>query len=275
MLVSPKRFGSEGSALELVTWADGTDEQIVAMVEAADNGDIELTDYWAVGDERTVSLAAMAATSGTVIVSETHTAQDVTLVIMNEGYSVNGVDNSHVHFVVGLKNCLNETGYMNSTGTNAGGWKNCARRGWCNSIFYASFPDTLKPIFKLFNTKTANGGYTNYSAINTAEDRFALFAGKEIFNTEQNGAASNGFPAYSGGYSMKTEADNLSQITWYATAANRLKQVSGSNAFWWERSPIYSYEYSFCSVNYNGGANFIGNTNSANDSRGLAPFGCI
>ena len=35
--------------LNIVTWANGTDEEIVAMVEAADQGLINLSDYWAVG----------------------------------------------------------------------------------------------------------------------------------------------------------------------------------------------------------------------------------
>ena len=33
-----------GKPLEIVTWADGTDEEIVAMVEAADKGEINLQD---------------------------------------------------------------------------------------------------------------------------------------------------------------------------------------------------------------------------------------
>ena len=40
--------------LEIVDWATGTDAQIVAMVNAADNGAIDLTDYWSVGDRKSV-----------------------------------------------------------------------------------------------------------------------------------------------------------------------------------------------------------------------------
>mgnify|MGYP002856740375 CR=1 FL=1 len=36
----------------LCTWADGTDEEVASMIEAAQNGDIDLTDYWAAGDIR-------------------------------------------------------------------------------------------------------------------------------------------------------------------------------------------------------------------------------
>lgn len=254
MLVSPKRYGSE--AVTIVTWADGTDAEIANMVAAADNGDIDLTDYWSVGQERVVSLAAMEASGsndyGSWSVGESHAAQDVTLVIMNEGYSVTGVDNSHVHFVVGLKHCLNETGNI---GFNNRNWKGSKRRGWCNSIFYVSFPETLKPIFKMFNTKTASTGDNNTS-IDITEDRFTLFAEKEIFGSKT--------------WCADTEAAQLNQITWYETSSNRIKQVSGSNYDWWERSSAYYSTGIFCLV-YNGDAR-----NGYEDySRGLAPFGCI
>ena len=64
---------------EIVTWAAGTDEQIVRMVAAADRGEINLADYWAVGDERQVTLSAMDATEEA---SESHAEQTVTLVLM-------------------------------------------------------------------------------------------------------------------------------------------------------------------------------------------------
>lgn len=131
------------SPVKIVTWADGTDAEIAAMVAAAANGSINLRNYWNVGDERVVSLAAMAATG----VGESHAAQDVTLVLLNKGgyTDVNGKD---VAFVVGLKTQLNEKGYMNSTNTTEGGWGGCARRAWCNSVFYNALPSGLKPIFK-------------------------------------------------------------------------------------------------------------------------------
>lgn len=266
--------GSLPEPIEIVTWADGTDAQIVAMVEAADRGDIELTDYWAVNDERTVSLAAMAASGsndyGSWSVGETHAAQDVVFVLMNEGYPVVGIDNSHVHFVVGMKNCLNETGYMNSSNTNAGGWKNCARRGWCNSIFKASIPDTLRSIFKQFSTKTANGGDSNYSAVDTTQDYFALFSGYEVFKNTAGTGSYNGYTA-GGGYALKAETDNHQQIKYYETSSNRIKQVNDNNSFWWERSPACNDTAYFCRIFNNGTPGSI----SATMDNGLAPFGCI
>jgi hypothetical protein len=104
----------------IVTWGGGTDEQIQAMVQAADNGEIDLTDYWSVGDERQVTLSAMEATG----VGESHVEQTVTLVLMNVGgkelANATASGRTTCSFIVGQKGCLAETGYMNSSGGNSG-----------------------------------------------------------------------------------------------------------------------------------------------------------
>jgi hypothetical protein len=43
---------------KVVTWSAGTDEEIVNMVGAADAGLLKLSDYWTVGDTRSISLSA-------------------------------------------------------------------------------------------------------------------------------------------------------------------------------------------------------------------------
>ena len=237
--------------LEIVPWATGTDEQIAAMIEAMDAGTLTIQDSgWQIGDERTVSLAAMAATG----VGESHAAQSVTLVLMDsQHYDL--VGGGKDHFVVGLKHSLNEAGYMNSSNTNTGSWDGSARRTWCNSVFKAAIPETLRACFKQFKCITAetyNGSTTKIS-----NDYFALFAEQEIFGSRS--------------YSNTTEAAALTQIEWYKTAANRIKNRSGSASGWWERSPFSADSSYFCCVNSNGSAS--GGT--ASSTYGLAPFGCI
>ena len=60
------RKSGGGGKVEIVPWSTGTDEQIVAMIQAAHNGDIDLqTDGgWAVGDKRTISVGAFTAYNG-------------------------------------------------------------------------------------------------------------------------------------------------------------------------------------------------------------------
>lgn len=249
--------------LEIVDWATGTDAQIVAMVNAADNGSIDLTDYWSVGDSRTVSLSAMAATG----VGESHLAQDVTLVLMNAGGKTLTTATSGgrvaCSFIVGQKELLNysastfEGGYMNNIDTNSGGWSSSARRAWCNAVYYAAIPTTLQSIFKQFSNTTGVGGSAS-SGLRTTTDYFALPAEKEVFGVCT--------------YSQTDEAAALSQFTYYATTANRIKYYASGSAYnWWERSPYSSNSNNFCDVSSTGTIDSY----SANYTYGLAPFGVI
>ena len=243
--------------LKTVTWANGTDEEIVAMVEAADQGVINLSDYWAVGDIRTVQLSAMSATG----VGESHAAQQVDLVLMHAGgYDLNAAvasGRTKCSFVVGLKDSLTEAGYMNSSNTNSGSWNGSARRTWCNNVFRNAIPSTLRAIFKQFKTVTAQtyNGSTNQTSV----DYFALPAEREIFDARN--------------YCNQTEYNALFQFDYYKTASNRVKKLGKTDtaSYWWERSPLYSNSTYFCIVYSSGTANNY----NASASRGLAPFGCI
>lgn len=244
----------ENPPVKIVPWATGTDAQIAAMIAALDDGRITIQDTgWQIGDERTVSLAAMEATG----VGESHAAQEVTLVLMDsQHYDL--VGGGKDHFVVGLKNCLNEKGYMNSTDTTAGSWESSARRAWCNNVFKNAIPATLRDCFKQFNVITCTewNGTTN----TTSNDYFALFAEKEIFGEKRG--------------SNEIEAAALTQIEYYATEANRIKTVNGEAGGWWERSPDTDPKgegRAFCLVRIGGEANVGG----ASGAFGLAPFGCI
>lgn len=244
--------------LKIVTWASGSDEEIAAMIEAADAGKIKLSDYWKIGDSRDVSLSAMGATN----VSETHAAQTVQMVLMNAG-GVTLTTGKTCHYVVGLKDCLKENGYMNSSDTNSGSWNSSARRKWCNNEFYNAVPSGIRSLFKKFKCVTAtsyNGGSNT-----TSEDYFALPAAKEVFGGTATSAGG------STGYSNLTEFNVLTQFEYYKTSANRIKKVNGSDAAWWGRSPYYYGSSDFCYVSSDGTANSY----RASYSYGLAPFGCI
>ncbi len=250
---------------KIVTWAGGTDEEIVAMVEAADQGLINLSDYWAVGDTRTIQLSAMEATG----VGESHSAQEVDLVLMHAGrYKLNTAvasGRTTCSFIVGQKDSLATDGYMNSPSTNSGSWDGSARRNWCNSVYKNALPSTLLPIFKQFKTITAET--YNGTTLKTSLDFFALPAEREVFGA--------GYGYAGKGYANNTEAacEDIFQFEYYQTAANRIKKlgISGNDYIWWERSPNYNGSRYFCSVSGGGGAV----DSDASHACGLAPFGCI
>lgn len=243
------------SSSQIVTWANGTDEQIAAMLDAHYAGKINIHDYWKVGDERTVHLSAMGAGA----VGETHVAQNVTMVLMNAGGKtlvepINGV--SECAFIVGQKNCLIQTGYMNPTDTNSGGWNSSKRRTWCNDTYHNALPAAFKALFKQFNNVTANGN-TATSVISA--DYFALPSEEEVFGSTK--------------YANGTAEANNTQFDYYKTSANRAKknENSGNVQHWWERSPssVNSVFFCYCDVN---GSN---NHGFASNMSGIAPFGCI
>ena len=232
---------------KIVSWADGTDEEVAAMVAAADAGKLNLSDYWNAGDARTVQLSAMA---GSVVnANESHAAQSVQLVLTDPGHYTlaNG---KKCNFVVLQKDCLKETGVMNAQGTNRGGWDACPRRTWCNSVYYNAVPASLRGIFKQFKVRTAKGP-------TESTDWFSLFSEKEIFGSTT--------------YANSSAESQNTQLNWYKTSSNRIKRMNSSAYYWWERSPGSGNTSYFCRVDSGGSAYAI----YASSGYGLAPFGCI
>lgn len=259
-------LGEPEESLRVVTFANGTDDEIVKMIEAHYAGKINIKDYWAVGDVRSVKLSAMANTG----VGETHKEQNIEFVIGDFDHDdlVTPV-NGHAKVAITLlqKDCLTdgngagssdaEIGYMNSANTNSGGWMNCARREWCNEIYYNALPQWLRSVTKTVAKKTSAGGQS--STINTTNDKIFLESEIEIFGTTK--------------YSYKGEGF---QYQYYKNAAsNRFKKPvwsSGSSSHvYWERSPGSGNSTHFCLVNSNGDANF-GNSSL---TFGVAPCLCI
>lgn len=241
----------QAADVKIVGWADGTDEEVAAMVVAADAGKLNLSDYWKAGDTRTVHLSAMSGSVSNA--NESHAAQDVQMVLTDPGHYTlaNG---KKCDFVVLQKDCLKEYGVMNSQGTNSGGWNNCPRRTWCNSVYRNAIPASLRGIFKQFKVRTANG---SGSGVTESTDWFSLFSEKEIL----------GSTTYA---NVFAESGNT-QLDYYKISSNRVKKVNGRAYWWWERSPYSGDSYFFCSVTGSGTADYWG----ADEIYGLAPFGCI
>ena len=239
--------------VQLVPWSTATEDQIVAMVDAYYNDEItldEVKSVWAVGDTRTMQLSAMA--SG--YVSESHEVQAVELTIIDFDHDdlttyVNIKTKALV--TVQLKNCLNNKGYMNSARTTSGGWEGINRRNWCNYIFKNAIPSIISNSIKSVNKK--NYKVYNDTTITTTSDYCFFLSETEVFGTNTNSAGS-------------TEG---TQYEYYKTSSNRVKQVNGSNYFWWLRSPSLSTY--FCTVN---GSSYS-NNDLADNFNGLCPAFCL
>lgn len=269
---SGNRLLGEPTAIKIVTFADGTDAEIANMIQAHYNDKINIADYWAVGDTRTVSLSAMATTG----VGESHRAQTVQFVIGDfEHDDLTTPINGHSKAAVTLlqKDCLmdasnasnpvngstnTENGYMDSSNTNAGGWKNCARRTWCNNVFFASLPSTWQSIVKTVNKKSGTGGGSS-SGTEVTADKIFLAAEIEIFGSKK--------------YSVDGEG---TQYQYYKNAtANRYKMPKWTSAYassnYWGRAPRSGNALNFCAVN----AKCVTSNDVASSRIGIATCLCI
>lgn len=263
-------LGEPTDGLKFVTFAGGTDDEIAKMIQAHYNDQINIADYWAVGDTRTVHLSAMAATG----VNESHREQDVQFVIGDFDHDdlatpINGHSKAAITLL--QKDCLcdarntvdpiyggynTENGYMDHSGIQDN-WKECARRTWCNNVYFKALPTTWQSMIKTVNKKAAVGNYT--STMEIVQDKIFLAAGAEIFSPPN--------------YSYSTEG---TQYQYYKNAtANRYKMpkwtVDTVSSKYWGRSPYGGPSSGFCKVDHDGSENFT----SSDSDLGLAPCVCI
>ena len=258
--------------VKLVPWSTGTDEEITAMVNGYYSGKFTLEDIksvWHLGDTRSVDLSAMEATG----VRESHRAQTIEFQILDFDHDtlttpIGSITKALI--TIDLKNCLRdanvtdttggsntEHGYINSSNTNVGGWASCARRTWCNNVFYNALPSYFKSLVKPVDKLTSAGNKS--STINTDSDYCFLLSEIEIFGSISFSKAGEG-----------------SQYAWFANAtANRYKLPKWSSSavsdIWWERSPNGYNSSNFCIVG-NGG---YASNSYASYASGLAPACCL
>lgn len=248
------------------SWANASDEQIAAMIAAADAGQIDLADIWHVGDTRTVSLSAMSAI-GAETANPAQTASFVLVDADNSNYEyVTSLSSGETHcrFVVGLAEQLEYGGYMHIPASNNPGWGSCQRRTWCNETFRNAIPSTLREIFKQVKVKSVNNYQT--PTVTTSNDYFFMPAEREVLSTRFK--------------SPQNEWNVLSQFEYYETTANRNKgehYISPDSPYpqykyyWWTRSLIDYAQNNFVIIKGDGN----GENATSDLNWGLVPHGCI
>ncbi len=266
-----KSYNAELSFFKIVTFADGTDEEIAAMIDAHYNNKINIADYWTVGDKRIIHHNAMRATG----VSESHHADSYEYVIIGiEHDDLVTPINGHTKAAITIQtdrmlytdvtseynssyDTAYECGYMNSSNTNSGGWDKCARRTWCNNVYKNCLPAYIQNSMKQVKKLTSAGSQSN--SIITSNDYAFLPSEIEVFGSTSYSFAGEG-----------------KQYQYFKNAtANRYKKprynsnyVSG---YWWERSPRSGNPAPFCFVHLNGNAS----ASNASSALGVAPCLCI
>lgn len=218
-----------------VAFADATEKEILLLSYYHYYFGLDLSQFWSVGDKRNIKLSAMVSTN----VGESQPAQTVEFAIAGFDHdNLTTAINGHNKAAVTLTqtDVLANTGYMNSTNTNSGGWNSCARRKWCNDNYYNALPSILKNIVKPVDKLTSAGGGS--SAIHTSSDKAFLFSEVELLGTNGN----------------YTPVGEGAQYEYYKTASK-----TSDKRFRWMRSPVIqsSSTSHFCALNEGGNGVYV------------------
>lgn len=225
------------TVIQVGNFATSTWAEIKAAVQAGIGG-LDLSEHWAVGDTKSVTL-----TTNEVI--------ELQIAGFNHDTYSDGVT-APVTLV--MKNCLNTTSVMNSGGTNAGGYPASAMKTYVETNIYNKLPADLKAIVAPVKKKC----YTTYdqaSSLSEANYNVWLLAEAEVFDsvsyTVGNGEGTK-YPIFT---------DN----------ASRIKKVKGSANYWWLRSANPSYSSFFVFVGSDGGGYY----DNASNIYGVAVGLCV
>ncbi len=236
------------SGVKCVSWQFGSDEDVAAMIDAAQEGTIDLHDVgWEVGDTRAVALSEVRS-GGSLV----HPAQTVELTITSfEDYESCGC-------VMQLDFCVQSqtTKRMGDSQSNAGGY---AASEMCTTtlpLLAQSFPQWLSERMLEFDVTASDGTPQGIETI--TGNKLALRSEVEVRGTATSSHEGEGTP-----------------VQWYSTAdkmrQKRTSYASTSTGEWWLRSASASNATSFVTVNTSGGFT----SEYANRTYGVAPFLCV
>ena len=159
------------------------------------------------------------------------------------------------NIVLAKHTCLAATKQMNTSDTNAGGYKATLVADYLDNDYYDSLPADMKSVITQM-TYQASIGNKN-SALQNEEHKVWLPLEYNIFGATTYAAAT------------EVTTGNAEQFAYFATAANRIKTLgdTGSACSWWLSSPYVSGATYFCNVNAAGTASGY----NASSSHGVLP----
>ena len=258
--------------VKIVTFANGTDAEISAMINAHYKNKLKLSDYWSVGDKRTILVSGMSSAD---TISEIHRAQNVTIAILDFDHddlvtAVNGhtkaalsltqVDCLMASNIEGTTNGSNnsENGHMNKSQSSGNIWKDSDRRAWCNNTYYNALPQYIRTLIKSVSVKSC---LSSDGTPQITQDNVFLPSQVEV---------GLGSGVYSG-------VGEGTKYAYYNTTANRYKKPlwdandATVTAKWWLRSKYVITGVHFVSVDSTGGSTFT----LATTALGICPCFCM
>lgn len=151
-----------------------------------------------------------------------------------------------------LHNCYGTAYAMNSTSTNAGGWKECAMRKTHLPAVLALMPAEVQSGIREVSKTTATKSSDSWLA--TVSDKLFLLSEVEVFNSTENSETGEG-----------------SQYAYYGASGSTVKTLNGTATSWWLRSPMRTSDYTFCASTLGGEQTHL----NATDERGAAFAFCF
>lgn len=218
-----KKKKEEDSGFKIVTFADGTDAEIKAMLDAYYNNEITWAEMgWAVGDTRVIHFNAMPAPRP-IGTSKSWSAQDITIVIVDHDHTdlataING--HTKACITVQTRECMNNTsgfsgqpGQIFVTGQNSNNfsykkWSELYMRTYLNSTVFEAIPEGD------FKSAIKQSNHYRHTAYNTSADELVT---DTLFLPS--------YPELLGnvGASSATTHTEGTQFEYYKTAANIVK----------------------------------------------------
>lgn len=231
----------------MVGFSSGTDEQIGAILDAAEAGTVNLqTDAgWQVGDQRVIQISAFTA-GGNVSVP----AQSIPIVIT----SFNEYEGCGNKLQFDFASALSAAVRMNSSGSIEDSYGTSEMFTTTLPALVEALPEWLRTRLKTFNVQGTTGG-TSTEITTFSGNKLALRSAYEVFGDGHNARAAEGTP-----------------IPYYTSSVQhriKLRGINGNVNAWWERSKHDAMN--FCSVDNNGSAKY----SSTSGVYSVAPFGCI
>ena len=234
--------------LKVVGWQYGSDGDVAAMIDAARNGDMDLSDYWAVGDMRPCTIGPWTDGSGTE-----HPEETIDLVIT----SFDDYEGCGCLMQVDFAEALAAKVRMHPEAANAGGY---GITEMCTDTLPALFdamPAWLRSRMLAFDVKSSNGNSSDLITV-TSGNKLALRSEIEVLNTVTSSYAGEG-----------------QAVPWYLIA-NKMRTKRngryGSNAAWWLRSPLKGNSAQYVLTKADGSAR---ESSSMVNAQCVAPFLCI
>lgn len=222
-----------------------------AIKYASDNNIAKNT--WSVGDTKKITMNGKVSDGLTLTNFETY----VYILGFNHNEAQEGSGITFGGFKTaqtgGTDICLIDSAYgaarydgqwfnVNNSLSNTGGWQSSLMRTVTMPLIKAAFPVDLQAVIKASTIYTDNTGGGAGNVVPTAtQDEVFLLAEYEIFGTNS--------------YATTQEANYLKQYAYYSAGNSKVKRkhnATGTDAFWWERSPGTSDSNFFCAVTPNG-----------------------